>query len=502
MNKPAVNLKRLLEYLNISNAYLAKSIIVDASLISRWLNGHRRLKLSSEFMDKLSDYLLNRVLAADGLDWLKRQMELDGLLIDYTLSGELQNGLKLWLSTDGENMVRVFNRPSVSAGKDVLNAAENRVQTGYAEIAMFIETTLNKISEGSQISIHLSNEDTGILLQESIRHTLLDSISHRNLKIRLLISLSNNTRAMSQLLSRYIQAIIEGALSVSVVHGITQAITNQATFIFVDNMALIVCETPKNIAPPIGMITRDERFVKECGKSFERAYNYSHQLLQRYDDNYSRNILEILYQEFAMPGNLDIIKDSINPMYMTADAYDRFLMICEHKGEQFKWRSAEFVRFKTGLDDNLKSGTIFREILPLDRLKQIALEGKCKMPALYFMYAGMVYLDAAGCLSIIEGYVDYLKRMPNFNLLILTDVSELHENNCWQLKQNSHVAINGWSKDEHIILYSNQLMLTHEFQTYFDGLWNKEHYSEGLRKKTILALEDIAEQIKANHALT
>jgi hypothetical protein len=370
-------------------------------------------------------------------------MENDGLRLDYSSSNGLQNGLKLWLSTDGASMNRALYLPTESAGRDYSNALESQVQTGYAEIALFIDATLSKIPKGSQIGIHLSNEDTGVLLQESVRRTLLDAMSHRDIKARLLISLSNNTLAMSRLLSRYIQAIIEGSLNVSVVHGMTQAITNQATFIFEDEMALIVCETPKSIAPPIGTVVRDESFVKECGKNFERAYNYSQPLLQRYNDNFSRNVLEILYQEFAMLGNLDIIKDSINPMYMSMESYDRFLKTFGHKGEQFKWRSAEFVRFKSGMDENLLSGTVFREILSRDRLQQIVTEGKCIMPALYFMNVGMVYLDAVGCLSILEGYVDYLKRLPNFNVLILEDMTELNENNCWQLKQNSHVAING-----------------------------------------------------------
>ena len=501
MKKTATNLKRILEYLDITNVVLARAINVDASLISRWLNGQRQLKFSSDILNSLTEYLMDKVLRTKNENWLQRQMELDGLTFDYTSSGDLQKGLKIWLSSDGDDVSKTLDlHPAITNIK--ADNSENHVKTGYVEISVFLEKTLASLPSGTQIDIHLSNEDTGILLHESISRILFNSMIKSHFQIRLLISLASDTMAMSRLLSRYIQAIIEGFLTVSVVHGMTQAITNQATFIFGKETVFIVCETPKSIAPPIGTATWEESFIKESQKSFERAYNYSQALLQRYDDNYSRNVLEILYQEFALPGNLDIIKDSINPMYMTMETYDRFLKTFGHKGEQFKWRSAEFVRFKTGMDENLNNGTIFREVLSLSRLKKIAAEGKCKMPALYYMNTGVVYLDAAGCLSIIEGYIDYLKRVPNFNIIILEGMTELNENNCWQLKQNSHVAINGWSKEEHIILYTNQLMLTHEFQVYFNNLWDKEHDSEGRRKKTIQTLQEIADELKANHNLS
>ena len=504
MTKTATNLKRLLACLEISNVVLARAIHVDASLISRWLNGQRQLRLSSDILNKLSDYLMDKILRENNTDWLKRQMALDGLIFDYTSSDNLQKGLKIWLSSDGVEVSKTLDIMQITepVKANLTNKKEARVKTGYVEIAMFLEKTLESFPDDSQMYIHLSNEDTGLLLHESISKILCDFMLGKSCQIRLIISLANNTMAMSRLLSRYIQATVEGFLSVSVVHGMTQAITNQTTFILEDELVFIVCETPKSIAPPVGTATYEESFIKEAKKSFEHAFNYSQGLLQRYNDNYSRNIIEILYQEFAMPGNLDVIKDNINPMYMSMEAYNCALKSFGHKGEQFKWRSAEFVRFKTGLDENLESGTVFREILSFSRLKQIAVEGKCKMPALYFMYTGIAYLDASGCLSIIEGYIRYLKRMPNFHIIILDGMSELNENNCWQLKHNSHIALNGWSKEEHIILYSNQLMLTHEFQMYFNDLWDKENYSEGGRKKTIQNLQNIAEQLKMNHNLT
>ena len=83
--------------------------------------------------------------------------------------------------------------------------------------------------------------------------------------------------------------------------------------------------------------------------------------------------------------------------------------------------------------------------------------------------------------------------------VILDEISELSEKNCWHIKQNSHWMLNGWNKDEHIILHTDQLMLTHEFQTRYDAIWNKSQYSGGRREQTKKILRESIRQLKETH---
>ena len=76
--------------MDIPNVALAKGINVDPSLISRWLNGQRQLKFTSDVLKKLTAFLLDRAVRTNKVDWLKQQMELDGLEFDFTLSENLQ----------------------------------------------------------------------------------------------------------------------------------------------------------------------------------------------------------------------------------------------------------------------------------------------------------------------------------------------------------------------------------------------------------------------------
>ena len=502
MSKSAQNLKRIMEYMDIPNVTLAKCINVDASLVSRWLSSKRQLKLSSGVLQTLTEYLLDKTMRANSTDWLKQQMELDGLAFDYSANGNLLKALKLWLSSDGEEMSKSMDLLPM-AQNEKTGAGDSDVKTGFVEIALFLEKTLAALPCGTKIDIHLSSEDTAILLHESISRMLLNSMLGNNNQVRLLVSMSSGVTAMSRLLTQYTQALIEGTLNLAVVHGMTQAITNQATFIIENNLVFIVCETPKNIAPPIGTAVHDASFIKESQKSFERAYNFSQPLIQRFNDNLARNVLELFYHEYATPGNLDVMKDNINPLFMDIEDYCAFLKRAfGYKGEQLKWRRVEIARFMNGLQEILGSGSVYREMISLKRINQIVKEGQCKMPGLYFLGTGIAYLDAKGCLSLFEGYIAYLQKYPDFHLTILDEITELNDSNCWHIKQNHHWMLNGWSREENITLFTNQLMLLHEFQTQYNEIWKKADYSEGRRRQTIKTLQESIRQLKESPHLS
>lgn len=113
------------------------------------------------------------------------------------------------------------------------------------------------------------------------------------------------------------------------------------------------------------------------------------------------------------------------------------------------------------------------------------------MPGLYFMKKGFVHLDAQGCAAILNGYIRYLETVPNFHLLVLDDITMLHADNCWQLKQNHHLAINHWSGPEPVMVHSDQLMLLREFQAHFDSLWAQGAGGIGSRGNVIGILRNV-----------
>jgi hypothetical protein len=163
---------------------------------------------------------------------------------------------------------------------------------------------------------------------------------------------------------------------------------------------------------------------------------------------------------------------------------------------EFSWRRGEFARFKSGMDETLAGGSVFREILPLSRLRQIAADGWCRLPGLYFMTKGFVRLDAEGCLDLLRGYLAYLDTVPNFHMMIVDDAALLHSENCWQLKKNHHLAINYWGAREPVMIHSDQLMLLREFQSSFDQLWAQGEMALKNRAGVAAILKDIIKKLE------
>ncbi|MEA4849213.1 MAG: helix-turn-helix transcriptional regulator [Clostridiaceae bacterium] len=511
MANSAENLKSVMDYFGITNNELARALSVDPSLVSRWLNGQRRLKASNPAMDALAEYILARSKRVHDIEWLKTQFEEEGLPTDISTVYRLKQNLIMWLASDGEALRRnLGSLPSASVIKEdspkktripYIQASGSPVKIGYLDIALELEPLLSELPEESTLDIFLSSDEIATAVSEDISRLLLHMTERSRLRIRLLVCVSGNTTTMSRLIGTYMQPLVSGHIRLSVVHGMTQNVTNQMYLVIPESCTVLIVETPKTSAPPVAAIVYDKRFVSEMQKSFEEALRYSQPVLNIYSDDFSRNILEIIYTEFAAPGDLDVVKDSINPMYMTPKAYDGFLRVQGHRNEEFEWRSAEFIRFKSGMDETLKGGSVFREILSLARLNQIAQDGFCHMPGLYFMNKGFVNLDAEGCTAILDGYIHYLNTMSNFHLLILDDISSLHADNCWQLKRNHHVAINHWRGDEPVMIHSDQLMLIREFQVHFESLWARGNGCIGNRSSVIAALQDIVERLKRRHSI-
>jgi transcriptional regulator with XRE-family HTH domain len=500
------NLKAVMEHFGLTNLVLAKALELDPSLVSRYLSGQRQLKAASPQIEALADFILTRSKRVKDIEWFKERFQAEGLPTDSTTVYRFKQNLIMWLSSDGEKLRKNLGtslpgdiagrEPPVSPCRDhPTEALGNAVKLGCLQIVMELASILKALPRGTTVNIFLSSDQIVTTVNEDVATLLLRSTGESDLKIRMVVCVSGDTKAMSALIDTYMAALITGHIQLSVVHGMTQTVTNQMHLIIPDMAALLVTETPGAAALPVAVAVHEPSFITEIQKSFEQAARYAQPVLNIYGDDFSRNILEIIYQEFCTPGALDVVKDNVNPMYLTEEAYNRVLRTHGHSEPEYAWRSAEFTRFKSGMDETLRSGSLFREILSLSRLNQIVRDGFCRMPGLYFMKKGFVQLDAQGCAAILNGYIRYLEVFPNFHLLILDDIALLHSDNCWQLKQNHHLAINYWSGPEPVMIHSDQIMLLREFQAHFDRLWAQGAGGIGSRANVISILRDVAERL-------
>ncbi len=502
--EPVRNLKEVMGYFGITNSQLARGLAVDPSLVSRWLNGQRKLKAASVSMDALAEYILGLSRQVNDMEWLRSRFEAAGLPTDFSSVYRIKQNLIMWLASDGEDLRRnlggvpqaaTTRKPSQERPATIERSADSAVRLGFLDVVLGFELILAGLPRESVVSVFLSNDQIATTVNKDVAALLLRIIEKNDLRIRMVVCVSGDTRAMSTLMDTYMETLVSGHVQLSVVHGLTQTVTNQMHLIAPGVAAVLVTEVPGVAAPPAAVVVREPSFVAEIQKSFEQASRYAQPVLSVYGDDFSRNILEIIYQEFCTPGDLDVVKDNVNPMYMTEDAYNRVLRTHGHSDEEYSWRCTEFTCFKSGMDETLKGGTVFREILSLARLNQVARDGFCRMPGLYFMRKGFTMLDAEGCAAVLNGYIRYLETVPNFHVLILDDISLLHSDNCWQLKQNHHLAINYWSGTAPVMIHSDQLMILREFQAHFDSLWAQGGNGIGNRSNVIVILQDVVKRL-------
>lgn len=510
MTNNATKLKTVMDYFAISGNQLAKALDVDPSLVSRWLSGKRKLRAASAQMDALVEYILAQSRNIDDIKWLNAHFETEGLPTELSSVHRIKQNLVVWLASDGDSLRRNLGgdapdmgRPQSVADEATLTcpARQSSIRLGFIQIALDLEPLFALLAPESCVDLFLSSDRIATIAQEDISGLIIRAIEKSRLRIRLLVCVSGDTQAISRLIDVYMQPLVSGHIRLLLVHGMTQTVTNQMHLIIPESAVLLVTETPGIAAPPVALVVTDRSFVEETQKSFEQTVRYAQPALQVYSDDYSRNILEILYMEFATPGSLDVVKDSLNPLYMTKEAYDRALLAMGHEGAEFAWRSAEFARFKAGMDGVLGGDSVFREILSLSRLMQVAQDGFCRMPGLYFMKKGFVNLNAEGCAAILDGYIQYLENAPNFHLLILDDLSALHTGSCWHIKRNASMAANCWSGEEPLMIHTNQRLIIHEFQSHFDTLWAQGAGSIGNRAGVIAILRDVVERLTENHLM-
>lgn len=491
------NLRTLMTQLSIPNAQLAKALNVDPSLVSRWLKVGCGERKASEHALSIGRFVAKKRLSPENSAWLAATIgKADGTRITA-------ERIALWLypkatladtdDTDDTDeypnllLVGSFHSSVESPGAWRLPDDERimalSIGDGAARIAELLREELSQVAEGMTIEIFLSSESTASAVDLQMLQALRAVVQERKLAVRMLVQSANNSAMTSRLISGYMPLLVQGRLTLSVIQGTPQTFSSSMNILIPARCAIVITETAQRRSSAIATVIRDKTVMLDMHDSFENSARYARSMMTAYNDSFARSIIEIFFEEYGVPGSLDVIKCGMNPMYMTVEQYGEVLRKFGHTEDQYIWRYSEFVRFKTAMDEVLRTSR-FREVLSLPKLQQIAQTGRCRMPATYFAEVGTWDLDARDCVDIFDGYIRYIHEIPDFQVVLLEDEQLFMPNSCWHIKNNRHVVIHSWNIDDPIMVYSDQLILIDEFQTHFDKLW--EETKGGVTKRSVL----------------
>ncbi len=501
----AKNLRALLHQYGITSVQLAKAIGVDPSLVSRWRKQGCSNRNVNEYALAVASYIAKRNHSAENAAWL--QAQLASVPLPSTAADTAR--LMLWLYPEADvasllseedqftNLLVVssFHQAvqHMPASAAAPFAGEVSAGIGTDEIISVLRAELATVGSGQTIMIYLSSEAAAFAVQRPFVTAVQEAVLTKKLVVRMLVQSANNSAASGRLVSAYMQLLVSGSLQFNIIQGTPQTFTTAVHLMLPGRAALCITEATQKNSRPVLVVIREQAVIGDMLENFEHSLRFARPMMTAYDDSFARSIIETFFEEYGVPGSLDVIKCGLNPMFMTVDQYCKVVRDFGHQEEQYEWRRVEFGRFKDAMDQVLLDSR-FREVLSLPKLREIARTGRCKMPAMYFMDSGVWHLEAEDCAALIGGYIRYLERVPNFHVILLEDESQFMPNSCWHIKNNKHVMIHSWNVDEPLMIYSDQMMLIDEFQKHFDYLWGKNSGGGSSKRAAIETLREIQAQ--------
>ncbi len=511
--KTLTNLRAVLDYFEIPNRDLAQAINVSPSMVSNWVQGKRALRMSSGSVGTIVDYVLSqRMLTQRDIIWLKKHFEQDGISTDFDSAFDIKRNMIIWLADDGQEVLDILKKPEgIRIADDVINSSDTSkylysigpagriysndysARAGVVDIALRLGRIFKTMSAGLMVDICLSSETASTILQDIFIAQILNAFMEKDLRVRMLIAISNDTIAISNIVSAYFQMIVTGNMEIYLSHGMMQPMIHQTSLFIPGTCAVAVTELPDSFAPPVALFITEEMFIKDAADGFDRIVNHAQPLMQFCQENNSKGIADLFHTEFCEEGNLDILSDGVNPLVLERHEYERVLEKKGLKGNALEWRSAGYAQIRIGFDKNLKTGNVIREIIFAKVIKDMVLSESCEVSSAYFMETGRTQLDRETCKAVLKGYVRLLKAFPNYRLAIAPELGD-GQQSTRHIKQNRHIMINPWKSAQQTLIYSDQMIMIHEFQKHFNELWI--NLSLGNRENTIELLEKMAKEME------
>ncbi len=493
------NLKTVITKFELTNLDVARATGLDPSLISRYISGNRKLKRSSRQAGDIAEFLMTLADTSERIDWLREQLENAGFSTDITSVMSMKNNMIQWISQDGE---LISDGPTElpeadEPAEEEIGDRNKKIAFGALQIAAALEEEFQTLPKGETIDFFLSSDRMSFFTNAVFAVNLRKTVEERGVSVNVVIGMSGDTRYFSKIIETYMGEMVSGKIRFYTFFGATRNVAEQMFCILRNSKVVIVTETSVGSAYPVGTFLNDVDFVQEMSQSFDATYRYSQPLFNIYNDEYVRSMIEVLYTEYCLPGALCVVKDSVNPMYMSFASYCRVLRKDNADDGEYAWKCNEYRRFNDSFESMMANGMPCREIISFKRLNAIINEGKCRMAGVYFLTKGFYDLDLQGCRDILAGYIEYLDKYPNFSLLILDDLPELHNSSCWHVKGTQSVSINDWSGEAPVLCQSGHAALVQEFQKHYESIWKRGSGSLSNRAYVVSILKDVIRKMDA-----
>ena len=475
MNQDQYHLRAVLEHFDIRNKSVAAALNVHPSMITKWLTNDRLIGMNSKYLEPLADYILSRASSAADMTWLEKRFREYGIKASLASVTELKTALMIWLVSDPND--DPSGLMDLTAGTDRLRADSSQfsAKAGAADISFCLSFSLSQLKPGSTVQLSLSDES--LLLQDAFIHTIRNTAEAFDLRFQMLLSTSGQSGSPARAVNAFLPLIIDGSMNIAVAYRETSFCLDEAAVVMPEYAAMVITTLPDSPALSAALLIHEKTFVRDLGRRIGETFARSQPLLASPERSSRQQVQTLLRQCYETTGALAVMRDGLNPLVLTEDAFGTYLKSCGYEGEAYDWRIDEFRKRKEAFDGSLKRGMTLRELVPLSLLDDAVTNEVCTIFGEDFLEPGPVMIGCQTCADLLEGYTRYLNLYPDFSLRFIGALPEVFENSLCMVKGNSQVLIAKRRQDDtEAYAVSQQMTFVQGVSQIFEQLWEGLDY--------------------------
>jgi hypothetical protein len=257
-----------------------------------------------------------------------------------------------------------------------------------------------------------------LLLRDVFIRAICSTAEAFGLCFQLLLISSGQSGTPARAAAAFLPLIIDGSMNIAAAFGDTALSLDETVVVMPEYAALIVSALPGSAAPPAALLIHEKTFIRDLGRRFDETFARSQPLLAPKERSNRQQAQTLFRQCYETTGALAVMRDGLNPLVLSEDAFGTYLSICGYEGEAYDWRMDEFQKRKAAFDDSLKRGMTLRELAPSSLLDDVATNGVCSLFGEDFLEPGAVMIGPRTCVDLLEGYTRYLNIYPDFSLTV------------------------------------------------------------------------------------
>jgi hypothetical protein len=475
MDRDQYHLRTVLEHFDIRNKSVAAALNVHPSMITKWLTHDRLIGMKSKYLEPLAEYILSRASSAADMTWLEKRFR------DYGIKGalasvtELKTALMIWLVSDPNDDPSGLMDLTAGTDRPRADSSQYSAKFGVADISFCLSFSLSQLEPGSAVRISLSDES--LLLRDVFLHTIRNTAEAFGLRFQVLLTTSGRSGSPAKAINAFLPLIIDGSMSIAVAYREPALSVDEAAVVMPEYAAMVITTLPDSPAPPAALLIHEKTFVRDLSRRIGETFSRSQPLLASPERSSRQQVQTLLRQCYESTGALAVLRDGLNPLVLTEDAFGAYLKRCGYEGEAYDWRIDEFRRRKEAFDGSLKRGMTLRELVPLSLLDDAVTNEVCTISGEDFLEPGPVMIGCQTCADLLEGYTRYLNLYPDFSLRFIGALPEVFKDSLCMVKGNSQVLVAKRRQDDtEAYAVSQQMTFVQSVSQIFEQLWEGLDY--------------------------